>query len=65
MPVTLICPSLKCRKVLQVPDITRGKSVRCSHCGASFLVPDKKKATATAGAGARAVTENKPDEKTV
>ena len=37
--VTLICPRLSCRAVLQVPDSVRGKRVRCAECGASFLVP--------------------------
>lgn len=39
MPVTLLCPNLKCRKVLQVPDAVRGKQVRCSHCGSMLTVP--------------------------
>ena len=31
--VRLICPNLKCRKVLSVPDSARGKKVRCRGCG--------------------------------
>ncbi len=39
MPVTLICPNLRCRSVLQVPDKVRGKKVRCSYCGTPMVVP--------------------------
>lgn len=39
MAVTLICPNLKCRTILQVPDGARGKRVRCAKCGKTFLVP--------------------------
>ncbi len=39
MPVTLICPHLSCRTMLQVPDSTRGKRVRCGQCGRAFIVP--------------------------
>ena len=40
--VTIICPSLKCRRALQVPDNVRGQLVRCKHCGTTFLVPQPK-----------------------
>ena len=52
MPVQMICPSLKCRKFLTVPDAIRGKLVRCPHCQTMFRVPELKvseKATAAAG----------------
>ncbi len=39
MSVTIICPNLKCRGVLQVPDNMRGKIVRCGKCGKNFNVP--------------------------
>ena len=39
MAVTIICPNLKCRTILQVPDGVRGKKVRCGKCGKNFLVP--------------------------
>ena len=42
MAVTLFCPNLKCRSILQVPDNTRGKKVRCGQCGTTFIVPLKK-----------------------
>ena len=43
MAITLICPNLKCRSILQVPDNIRGKKVRCSKCGSKFLVPAEAK----------------------
>jgi hypothetical protein len=49
MPVQLICPSLKCRKFLSVPDEVRGKLVRCQHCQTMFRVPAAKGAEASAG----------------
>jgi hypothetical protein len=39
MPVQLICPNLKCRKFLQVPDEVRGKLVKCQSCGGMLRVP--------------------------
>jgi len=48
--VTLLCPNLKCRTVLQVSEKLRGKKVRCRQCGTAFLVPPR----GGAGAGASA-----------
>ncbi len=39
MPVTLLCPNLRCRAILQVPDACRGKRVRCGQCGITLSVP--------------------------
>ena len=39
MSVTLLCPNLRCRAVLQVPETVRGKTVRCGHCSTVFVVP--------------------------
>lgn len=46
MAITIICPNLRCRGILQVPDAVRGRKVRCGKCGKDFLVPqgDRKKA---------------------
>jgi hypothetical protein len=41
MPVTLLCPNLRCRAILQVPDACRGKKVRCGQCGIALAVPTK------------------------
>ncbi|MCK6484799.1 MAG: hypothetical protein HUU22_09640 [Phycisphaerae bacterium] len=43
MAVTILCPNLKCRKVLQVPEAVRGKQVRCGYCGSALLVPEARK----------------------
>jgi aspartate carbamoyltransferase regulatory subunit len=37
--VVMICPNLKCRKVLQVPAQFRGQRVRCHYCNTTFAVP--------------------------
>jgi hypothetical protein len=39
MPLTIICPNLRCRSVLQVPASVRGQKVRCGKCGKDLLVP--------------------------
>jgi len=50
MPV-LICPNLRCRKVLSVPDEVRGKTVRCQHCQCMIRVPIARKNAAPAAGG--------------
>lgn len=50
MPCQLICPNLRCRKILSVPDEARGKLVRCQHCKTMFRVPDTKRAATGAPA---------------
>jgi hypothetical protein len=35
----MICPNLKCRKVLQVPGQYRGQQVKCHYCTTTFSVP--------------------------
>lgn len=47
MTVIVLCPNLKCRMVLAVPEETRGKKVRCKYCGTTFLVPQKRKVAAS------------------
>jgi LSD1 subclass zinc finger protein len=46
MPVTLFCPNLKCRCILQVPENARGKKVRCAACRTTFFVPTRAQNTA-------------------
>jgi hypothetical protein len=41
--VMMLCPSLKCRKVLRVPGHCRGKQVRCQFCQLTFEVPMPKR----------------------
>lgn len=50
MPVQLLCPNLKCRKILMVPDEVRGKLVKCQHCHTMLRVPGPKPETAVAAA---------------
>jgi len=38
----LLCPNLRCRKVLSVPDEVRGKTVKCQHCQTAIKVPEKR-----------------------
>jgi hypothetical protein len=52
MPVQLICPNLRCRKFLSVPDEVRGKLVKCQHCQTNFRVPDGQKKLDPVSAGA-------------
>jgi hypothetical protein len=37
--VVMICPNLKCRRVLQVPSKFRGQHVKCRYCSLTFAVP--------------------------
>ena len=46
MPVQLLCPNLRCRKFLAVPDDVRGKLVKCHHCQQLFRVPGGRKVEA-------------------
>jgi transposase-like protein len=41
--VMMICPNLKCRKVLRVPGQFRGQHVRCHYCQTTFEVPAQKR----------------------
>ncbi len=43
MPVQMICPNLRCRKFLAVPDEVRGKQVKCQYCQTNFRVPEARK----------------------
>jgi hypothetical protein len=54
MPCQLICPNLRCRKILSVPDEVRGKLVKCQHCSTMFRVPDAKRAESIIAGGAGA-----------
>lgn len=55
MAITLQCPRLNCRTVLQVPETVRGKRVRCGECGVTFIVP-------APGAPAPVVKKPSPEE---
>ena len=36
-----MCPNLTCKRILAVPNTSRGKNVRCKSCGATIRVPEK------------------------
>lgn len=42
MAAQLMCPNIKCRKILSVPEEARGKVVTCSHCQTTLRVPQAK-----------------------
>ena len=42
--VHIMCPNLRCRSVLGVPQEARGRMVRCRHCGTKIRVPKQAKA---------------------
>ncbi len=46
MPVQMICPNLRCRKILSVPDEIRGKLVKCQYCQQPFRVPELRRPAA-------------------
>lgn len=48
--IRLICPNLKCRKILTVPASTRGKTVRCRMCGMRIQVPNQARVPAASSA---------------
>jgi LSD1 subclass zinc finger protein len=43
MAVQIVCPSLKCRKILSVPNEVRGKIVKCQYCQTMLRVPEVKR----------------------
>lgn len=42
MAVTIMCPNLRCRKILIVPNTARGTRVRCAYCSTVLMVPMAK-----------------------
>ena len=38
--IRMMCPNLKCLRILTVPVNARGKTVRCRGCGSNVRVPD-------------------------
>lgn len=43
MQCQLICPNLRCRKILKAPEEARGKVVKCKHCASMLRVPEARK----------------------
>lgn len=46
--VKIMCPKLTCRIILAVPEVARGKTVRCKACGTCIRIPDKAPESASA-----------------
>jgi hypothetical protein len=59
MPCQLICPNLRCRKILSVPEEVRGKLVKCQHCATMFRVPESKPRPVAAAAEKEPVAAKK------
>ena len=51
MSVQIICPNLRCRRVLSVPDDVRGKMVKCQQCQTPLRVPMLPQKPQAAGPG--------------
>ena len=49
MPVLIICPNLRCRKILSVAEELRSKTVKCQHCQTMIRVPEKRQVEAAGG----------------
>jgi hypothetical protein len=47
MAVHVICPSLRCRKILTMSDDVRGTLVHCRYCDMEFRVPAPRRAPGT------------------
>ena len=43
MALSIMCPNLKCKKALVVPQEMRGRRVRCSYCHTQFAIPKHKR----------------------
>jgi LSD1 subclass zinc finger protein len=44
--IRIMCPNLKCRSILVVPETARGKNVKCSNCATLFRIPSHAPTTA-------------------
>ena len=48
--IRIMCPNLKCRSILVVPETARGKNVKCSNCATLFKIPAQAPTPSPAGA---------------
>jgi hypothetical protein len=55
MAVHVICPSLRCRKILTLEDNVRGTLVDCRYCNMQFRVPAPRR-TGTISTGSTGYT---------
>jgi hypothetical protein len=63
MAVHVICPSLRCRKILTLADDVRGTLVSCRYCQMQFRVPQLRRTPAGSqanGGGTAAMTPPRP-----
>jgi hypothetical protein len=58
----IMCPNLKCRSVLAVPEAARGRMVRCKQCGSNIRIPEKK-STGSGGSAAASGGDGKGEGK--
>ena len=47
--IRIMCPNLKCRSILTVPETAKGKNVKCSNCATLFKIPVTPPASAVVG----------------
>ncbi|MGP1272974.1 MAG: hypothetical protein ACTS22_06550 [Phycisphaerales bacterium] len=47
--IQIMCPSLRCRKILAVPVSARGKTVRCKACQSIIRIPSGPGSVTKAG----------------
>jgi LSD1 subclass zinc finger protein len=50
--IRIMCPNLKCRSILVVPETARGKNVKCSNCTTLFKIPTQAPTPPTPAAAA-------------
>ncbi len=58
MAIRIMCPNLKCRRILAVPPDARGKTIRCRNCGAMVEVPQQGAAKPEAPAAVETSAES-------
>lgn len=50
MAAQVMCPNLRCRKILSVPDEARGRVVKCQYCQTLLRVPESKQQASSGAA---------------
>jgi hypothetical protein len=62
MACQLICPNLRCRKIVRAAEDLRGQIVRCPNCHCMLRVPPARpeKSPPPAGVGPEAAVTQKP-----
>ena len=60
MAVHVICPSLRCRKILSFGDDVRGANVTCRYCQMQFRVPQLRRSSTAGGAATTSTPSTSP-----